>query len=62
MLPDLPADVGTATFSDPVIEWSGDLLVDEVATITYSVTVDQPIGGDTEPSEFGTRLAEAICR
>jgi fimbrial isopeptide formation D2 family protein/uncharacterized repeat protein (TIGR01451 family) len=43
---DESADVGTATFSDPEISWAGDLGVDDVATITYSVTVDQPIGGD----------------
>jgi uncharacterized repeat protein (TIGR01451 family)/fimbrial isopeptide formation D2 family protein len=43
---DESADTGTVTFSDPAISWSGDLPVDGVATITYSVTVDQPIGGD----------------
>src|SRR5690606_2755141 len=42
----ITASSGTASFADPVLTWTGDLAVDEVATINYSVTVDQPIGGD----------------
>src|SRR5690606_10841859 len=42
----ITASSGTASFADPVLTWTGDLAVDEVATISYSVTVDQPIGGD----------------
>src|SRR5690606_19504305 len=35
----ISASSGTASFSDPVLTWSGDLSVDQVATITYSVEV-----------------------
>src|SRR5690606_31266666 len=35
----ISASSGTASFSDPVLTWSGDLSVDQVVTITYSVEV-----------------------
>ncbi|WP_158548096.1 DUF7927 domain-containing protein [Desertihabitans brevis] len=34
----LTADLGAATFTDPLIRWTGALAVDEVATVTYEVT------------------------
>lgn len=44
---DVSADIGTATFNAPdEIAWSGDLAVGETATITYTVTVNDPISGD----------------
>src|SRR5690606_6678667 len=36
----LTASSGTALFSGSVLTWTGDLDVDQVATITYSVTVN----------------------
>jgi uncharacterized repeat protein (TIGR01451 family) len=37
---------GTLTYASPVLRWTGDLLVGATATITYSVTVDDPDTGD----------------
>ncbi|GAA3876397.1 hypothetical protein GCM10022381_18710 [Leifsonia kafniensis] len=41
------ADNG-AGFTDPVLTWSGALLIGETVTITYSVTVNDPITGDSQ--------------
>ncbi|GAB2864038.1 hypothetical protein GCM10022221_75120 [Actinocorallia aurea] len=35
-----PADLGTLTYREPILSWSGSLGVGETVTITYSVTVD----------------------
>jgi uncharacterized repeat protein (TIGR01451 family) len=43
---DQDADIGTATYAEPILSWSGPLAPGEVATITYSVTVDDPPTGD----------------
>ncbi|MEI7057684.1 hypothetical protein WBG06_17805 [Nocardioides sp. CCNWLW239] len=43
---DVKADVGTPTYAEPTLSWSGALAVGETATITYSVTVNDPISGD----------------
>ncbi|MEU4804268.1 GEVED domain-containing protein [Actinosynnema sp. NPDC023587] len=40
------ASTGTATFTAPNLAWTGDLPVGGTATITYSVTVDDPVTGD----------------
>jgi uncharacterized repeat protein (TIGR01451 family) len=40
------ATTGTATFSDSTLSWVGELLVGQTATITYSVTVNNPNEGD----------------
>jgi len=43
---DAAATIGTVSYSEPELGWSGDLLVGESAAISYSVTVDDPITGD----------------
>nr|BFE51512.1 DUF11 domain-containing protein [Saccharothrix mutabilis subsp. capreolus] len=40
------ADLGTPSFTSPTLSWSGDLPVGATATITYTVTVNDPITGD----------------
>ncbi|GAA2078900.1 hypothetical protein GCM10009840_12500 [Pseudolysinimonas kribbensis] len=35
-----------ATYAAPTLSWAGDLAVGATRTITYSVTVDEPDGGD----------------
>lgn len=39
---------GTLSYTQPVLSWTGDLAVDEVATITYSVTLNRAISGDAD--------------
>lgn len=43
---DQAATTGTASWSAPVLSWSGGLAPAAVATITYSVTVNNPDAGD----------------
>lgn len=43
---DAAADLGTVTFADPTLSWEGPLAPGETATITFSVTVDDPVTGD----------------
>ncbi|MFJ8043942.1 isopeptide-forming domain-containing fimbrial protein [Kitasatospora sp. NPDC096147] len=43
---DQAATAGSATYTAPVLSWTGDLAAGAIATITYSVTVNTPIGGD----------------
>jgi large repetitive protein len=44
---DLTSDAGTATFDSPLVTWSGSLApAGGSATITYSVTVNDPASGD----------------
>ncbi|WP_081900734.1 DUF7927 domain-containing protein [Allokutzneria albata] len=43
---DARASAGTVSYSAPKLSWSGDLAVGAAATITYSVTVEDPANGD----------------
>ncbi|MCM3887100.1 putative Ig domain-containing protein [Frankia sp. R82] len=43
---DASATSGTVSYTSPTVNWSGDLAVGASATITYSVTVDDPDLGD----------------
>jgi uncharacterized repeat protein (TIGR01451 family) len=40
------ASAGTVTFASPNLTWTGDLAVDETVTVTYSVTVNDPVTGN----------------
>ncbi|WP_157892252.1 MULTISPECIES: DUF7927 domain-containing protein [Frankia] len=40
------ASAGTVSFASPTVSWSGDLAVDEVVIVTFSVTVRNPDPGD----------------
>ncbi|MEU0517986.1 putative Ig domain-containing protein [Streptosporangium sp. NPDC006007] len=43
---DVAASAGTAGFAGSTLTWSGDLAVGATATVTYSVTVNNPDTGD----------------
>ncbi|MEV5968235.1 putative Ig domain-containing protein [Kribbella sp. NPDC051952] len=43
---DATASSGTVTFTNPILSWTGDLLIGASTTITYSITVDDPDPGD----------------
>ncbi|MEV3936373.1 GEVED domain-containing protein [Glycomyces sp. NPDC049804] len=43
---DAGADAGTMSYSAPVLTWTGDLEPGATATITYTVTLDDPVTGD----------------
>ncbi|WP_344871500.1 DUF7507 domain-containing protein [Allokutzneria multivorans] len=45
---DAKASSGSVTYSAPKLSWSGDLAVGATATITYSVTVGDPVNGDSK--------------
>jgi uncharacterized repeat protein (TIGR01451 family) len=40
------ATIGEVTFAASTLSWTGDLAVGETSTVTYSVTADNPAGGD----------------
>jgi uncharacterized repeat protein (TIGR01451 family) len=40
------ASAGTLAYDSPILTWTGDLAVGATATITYSVTADNPAAGD----------------
>ncbi|WP_233416455.1 DUF11 domain-containing protein [Streptomyces sp. N35] len=43
---DAKATVGTVSYAEPKISWVGDVPEGQTATITYSVTVNDPLSGD----------------
>ncbi|MBE1484741.1 putative repeat protein (TIGR01451 family) [Plantactinospora soyae] len=43
---DVSASAGSASFTSPNLSWTGPLALGATVTITYSVTVDDPVGGD----------------
>ncbi len=43
---DAAATAGTVSFTSPDLTWTGDLTPGASATITYSVTIDNPDTGD----------------
>jgi uncharacterized repeat protein (TIGR01451 family) len=43
---DASATAGTVSFTSPTLTWTGNLAVGGTATITYSVTVNNPDTGD----------------
>ena len=44
------ATTGTISYARPVLTWTGDLTPGDTATITYSVTVNNPDLGDEHPT------------
>jgi large repetitive protein len=42
---DASATAGTVAYSSPNLTWTGNLAVGAVATVTYSITVNNPAGG-----------------
>lgn len=45
---DVTSSIGKATVKGNTLSWAGTIPVDKVATITYSVTVDDDVAGDAE--------------
>ncbi|MFG1867237.1 DUF7927 domain-containing protein [Micromonospora arborensis] len=43
---DASATSGTVSYAEPVLTWTGDLAVGATVTVTYTVTVDNPVVGD----------------
>ncbi|BDZ42144.1 hypothetical protein GCM10025865_14430 [Paraoerskovia sediminicola] len=58
---DAAADVGSVTVSGDLLAWAGPLPVDGVATITYSVTVNNPLTGDGLLTNAVTGPPESGC-
>jgi uncharacterized repeat protein (TIGR01451 family) len=58
---DASASVGQVSFAEPTLTWSGPLAIDEVVTITYTVTVDTPATGDQLLENVVTDGIESNC-
>jgi len=43
---DATADSGEISYAEPELTWTGALAVGQTATVTYSVTVNDPLTGD----------------
>ena len=48
------ATVGTTSYASPVLTWTGDLSPGDTATITYTVTVNNPDTGDKHLTNTAT--------
>jgi uncharacterized repeat protein (TIGR01451 family) len=63
---DATATTGLASYTAPVLTWSGPLAVGGVTTITYSVTLDDPDAGDgtvtnaASPTGEGGRCEDGV--
>jgi large repetitive protein len=51
---DAVATAGAVSFASPVLTWTGDLAPGDTATITYSVTIDDPETGGTTLTNTAT--------
>ncbi|WP_157802647.1 DUF7927 domain-containing protein [Sediminihabitans luteus] len=58
---DAAASTGAVVYDEPFLSWSGELAPGAVATITYSVTVDDPVTGDGTLTNAVTGPPEANC-
>ena len=54
---DVTATAGSAGFTSPVLSWSGSLAVGATATVTFSVTVNNPDTGDKVLAQTVTSAA-----
>ncbi|MFC4335266.1 DUF7927 domain-containing protein [Salininema proteolyticum] len=58
---DASADSGTVAYSEPTLTWTGDLAIGQTVTITYSVTVNDPISGDKVLRNAFTGIPGSRC-
>ncbi|SEI83170.1 CshA/CshB family fibrillar adhesin-related protein [Demequina mangrovi] len=58
---DESADIGSVSYAEPTLSWSGSLEPGETATITYSVTVNEPVTGDGEIDNVVVGPEESNC-
>ena len=54
--------VGTTSYSTPILSWSAALGAGQTATITYSLTVDDPPTGDRSIDNYVIGLVTGNCR
>ncbi|MDX3387618.1 GEVED domain-containing protein [Streptomyces niveiscabiei] len=59
---DAAASAGAVSYASPVVKWTGDLEAGASATVTYSVTVDNPLKGDGKLANSVTGPAGSNCR
>ncbi|MDX3386646.1 GEVED domain-containing protein [Streptomyces niveiscabiei] len=55
------ASIGTGTYSAPKLTWTGDVPAGQTATITYSVTVDNPDTGNKTLTNAVTSPSGSNC-
>ncbi len=58
---DATATGGTTGYEAPVVTWTGDVASGATVTITYSVTVNRPPGGDKKLSNAVTGTPDGNC-
>ncbi|QNP74703.1 DUF11 domain-containing protein [Streptomyces roseirectus] len=58
---DANADTGAVSYTSPNLSWTGDLTAGRTATITYSVTVDDPDTGDKQLANTVTGPPGSNC-
>ncbi|MGW4805161.1 DUF7927 domain-containing protein [Kitasatospora sp. NPDC004272] len=58
---DAKATSGTVSYAAPVLSWTGDVAAGQSATITYSVTVNNPDTGDRELANTAVGPADSTC-
>ncbi len=58
---DATATGGTTGYTAPVLTWTGDVAAGATATITYSVTVNRPPGGDKKLTNGVTGTPDGNC-
>ncbi|MFD6066624.1 DUF7927 domain-containing protein [Amycolatopsis lurida] len=58
---DATATGGTTGYEAPVLTWTGDVAAGATVTITYSVTVNRPPGGDKKLTNAVTGTPDSTC-
>ncbi|WP_416970237.1 isopeptide-forming domain-containing fimbrial protein [Streptomyces sp. 4F14] len=58
---DANASIGTVSYASPKLSWTGDVPAGQTATVTYSVTVNDPDTGDKQLSNTVTGTPDATC-
>ncbi|WP_143569264.1 glycine-rich protein [Streptomyces acidiscabies] len=59
---DAAASAGSVSYAAPVVKWTGDLAAGASVTVTYSVTVDNPLKGDGKLTNAVTGPAGSNCQ
>ncbi|WP_306318469.1 MULTISPECIES: GEVED domain-containing protein [unclassified Streptomyces] len=58
---DAEASAGDVSYDEPKLSWSGNVPAGEKVTVTYSVTVDDPVTGDRTLANAVTGPPDATC-
>ncbi|MHC5903595.1 DUF7927 domain-containing protein [Streptomyces sp. S6] len=59
---DAAASSGSVKYTRPKLSWTGDIPAGDTVTLTYSVTVDNPVKGDGKLANSVTGPAGSNCR